>query len=91
MIRNGGQINENDSHCRVTDEQNRLRINVTIPPRSVRFPTLCIRKHRKKSLRLMDLQDGGMFGEPVADRLRHWAAEGRSVLFCGRGAAGKTT
>ena len=91
VIRNGGQINENDSHCRVTDEQSRLRINVTIPPRSVRFPTLCIRKHRKKSLRLRDLQNSGMFGEPVADMLRHWAAEGRSVLFCGRGAAGKTT
>jgi pilus assembly protein CpaF len=47
VIRNGGQINENDSHCRVTDEQNRLRINVTIPPRSVRFPTLCIRNTGK--------------------------------------------
>ncbi|NLO36785.1 MAG: CpaF family protein [Clostridiaceae bacterium] len=91
VIRNGGQINENDSHCRVTDEQNRLRINVTIPPRSVRYPTLSIRKHRQKSLHLPDLQASGMFDQAVADRLRHWAEEGRSVLFCGKGAAGKTT
>ena len=80
VIRNGGQINENDSHCRVTDEQNRLRINVTIPPRSVRFPTLCIRKHRKKSPSPSGSQMG-LFGEPSRTVMR-WAAEGRSVLFC---------
>ncbi|HOJ12388.1 MAG TPA: hypothetical protein PK733_17630, partial [Clostridiales bacterium] len=35
VIRNGGILNENDSHCRVTDEKRRLRINVSIKPRNI--------------------------------------------------------
>ncbi|NLM78803.1 MAG: CpaF family protein [Ruminococcaceae bacterium] len=91
IIRNGGTINENDSHCRVTDEQNRLRINVTVPPRSVRFPSLSIRKHRLRSLKLDDLIERRMLDRRTADRLRQWAQSDRTVLFCGKGAAGKTT
>jgi pilus assembly protein CpaF len=34
-IRNGGILNENDSHCRVTDEKWHLRINVSIKPRNI--------------------------------------------------------
>ena len=48
-IRNGGILNENDSHCRVTDERYRLRINVSIRPRNISGPAISIRKHRKNS------------------------------------------
>ena len=91
IIRNGGMINENDSHCRVADSQYRLRINVTIPPRSVNFATISIRKHRQKALDLDDLCELGMLDRPMADQLRRIASEGQSLLLTGRGAAGKTT
>lgn len=91
IIRNGGVINENDSHCRVTDDQYRLRINVTVPPRSIRYPAISIRKHSRRSLRLDDLAACGMMNSAVAAMLRGWAASDRTVMFCGKGAAGKTT
>lgn len=91
IIRNGGIINENDSHCRVTDDQYRLRINVTVPPRSIRYPSVSIRKHSRKSLRLDDLTGLGMMTGKMADQLKQWAFSDRTVLFCGKGAAGKTT
>ena len=91
VIRNGGLINENDSHCRVTDEQRRLRINVTVPPRSLNGPTISIRKHRRKSWHLDDLEQMGMLTAESSRVLSELAASGKSVLFCGKGAAGKTT
>ncbi len=91
IIRNGGIINENDSHCRVTDEEYRLRINVTVPPRSVRYPSLSIRKHSRNSLQLEDLVELAMLDEDLAGLLSDWAGSGRSLIICGKGAAGKTT
>lgn len=91
IIRNGGLINENDSHCRVTDVQNRLRINVTVPPRSLNGPTISIRRHRRKPWRLADLEAVGMLTPENRQLLADMAAGGRTVLFCGKGAAGKTT
>lgn len=91
IIRNGGIINENDSHCRVTDDRYRLRINVTVPPRSIRYPSVSIRKHSRKSLRLDDLAALGMMTREMTDQLKRWACSDRTVLFCGKGAAGKTT
>ena len=91
IIRNGGLINENDSHCRVTDEQHRLRINVTVPPRSLNGPTISIRRHRRKSWRLGDLERVGMLTSENRQMLASMAANGKTILFCGKGAAGKTT
>ena len=90
-VRNGGILNENDSHCRITDESRRLRINVSIFPRNINGPAISIRKHRKKSYNLDDLAALGMYGNSVCNYLKHLAASEASVLFCGKGAAGKTT
>jgi pilus assembly protein CpaF len=91
IIRNGGVINENDSHCRVTDERYRLRVNVTVPPRSVRYPTISIRKHPMKSWNLDDLVSMGMMNQSIAQKLAHWGKSNKTMLICGKGAAGKTT
>jgi pilus assembly protein CpaF len=91
IIRNGGIINENDSHCRVTDEQHRLRINVTVAPRSVKGASISIRKHRRQALTLTDLKDRGMLDETLVKVLAQTAKSDTTVLFCGKGAAGKTT
>ncbi|HOJ79880.1 MAG TPA: hypothetical protein PLG72_03425, partial [Clostridiales bacterium] len=69
-IRNGGILNENDSHCRVTDEKNRLRINVSIKPRNISSPAISIRKHRKTSYTIDDLKRLGMLDDEVAALLR---------------------
>jgi pilus assembly protein CpaF len=90
-IRNGGILNENDSHCRVTDEKNRLRINVSIKPRNISSPAISIRKHRKNSYRISDLLKLGMLDEELVHMLEGLAKSDASILFCGKGAAGKTT
>ena len=91
IIRNGGIINENDSHCRVTDERYRLRINVTVPPRSIPYPAISIRKHPVHSLKLDDLVRLKMMDQNLSWQISRWAQSGRSVMICGKGAAGKTT
>ena len=91
IIRNGGMINENDSHCRVSDSHCRLRINVTVPPRSVNHPSISIRKHRRTAWNLDELCSKGMFPSQLGEQLREWAASDRTILICGKGAAGKTT
>jgi len=90
-IRNGGILNENDSHCRVTDEKNRLRINVSIKPRNIAGPAISIRKHRKESYTLADLKRLGMLDDELHRLILGLAMSDASVLFCGKGAAGKTT
>lgn len=91
VIRNGGIINDNDSHCRIVDEKNRLRINVSIPPRNITGPSISIRKHRKKCYSLEKLLDLDMLTEESIDILKGLANKDSSVLFCGKGASGKTT
>ncbi len=91
IIRQGGVINENDSHCRVTDERFHLRINVTVPPRSVTGPTVCIRKHRRQAWLLPELASLGMFPPDVAGLLTALSQSDQSILICGKGASGKTT
>lgn len=90
-IRNGGILNENDSHCRVTDEKYRLRINVSIKPRNIAGPAISIRKHRKESYTLVDLKRLGMLDDELHRLILRLALSDASVLFCGKGAAGKTT
>lgn len=91
IIRNGGIINENDSHCRVVDEKLRLRINVSIPPRNVTGPSISIRKHRPKSYSLEELQEVGMLTLENRKILSDLAVMDASMVFCGKGASGKTT
>jgi pilus assembly protein CpaF len=91
IIRQGGLINENDSHCRVTDERYHLRINVTVPPRSVTFPTVCIRKHRRQAYLLPELAGLGMFPGSLTGTLEQISQSDQSILICGKGASGKTT
>lgn len=90
-VRNGGILNENDSHCRVTDEKNRLRINVSIKPRNIAGPAISIRKHRRDSYSLKDLEGIGMLDEELMGLLVKLSRSDASILFCGKGAAGKTT
>jgi len=90
-IRNGGILNENDSHCRVSDEKNRLRINVAIRPRNIAGPSISIRKHRKVSYTAEDLLYLGMLDRDSVAILKELVKSDRSILFCGKGAAGKTT
>ncbi|NSW90487.1 MAG: CpaF family protein [Firmicutes bacterium] len=90
-IRNGGILNENDSHCRVTDEKRRLRINVSIKPRNISGPAISIRKHRIKSYNLDDLVELGMIDNEIKTLIEKLAFSDATVVFCGKGAAGKTT
>lgn len=90
-IRNGGILNENDSHCRVTDEKKRLRINVSIKPRNVSGASISIRKHRRTSYTLEDLIELEMLNNELGSFLCSLAQSDSSVMFCGKGAAGKTT
>lgn len=90
-IRNGGILNENDTHCRVTDEKRRLRINVSIKPRNTSGPAISIRKHRIKSYTLDDLVELGMINGDIKELIRKLAFSDATVVFCGKGAAGKTT
>lgn len=90
-IRNGGILNENDSHCRVTDEERRLRINVSIRPRNVSGPAISVRKHRLKSYNLNDLVKLDMMDNQIKDLMKKLALSNATVIFAGRGAAGKTT
>lgn len=89
--RNYGIINENDSHCRVTDEKNRLRINVSIKPRCVSGPAISIRKQPQKSYTLNDLQKEGMFNSEIKNFLKKLALSNVNIVISGKGAAGKTT
>lgn len=91
IIRHGGVINENDSHCRVTDSEKRLRINVTVPPRSLKYPSLSIRKHSVKTPDLEYLMQAGMIDKSCIQLLSQLASTDQSIVICGKGASGKTT
>ena len=90
VARNGGVLNENRTHARVSDERYGLRINVTIPPRS-RETHLTIRKHRLVAYSLDELAGLGMLDGESLSILEKASKDMRSMLMIGRGAAGKTT
>jgi len=90
-IRSGGILNEDDTHCRTTDIDRKLRINVSIPPRNVSGPAISIRKHRNTAYKYQDLEKLGMLDGNSRELLESAAATEKSILFCGKGAAGKTT
>jgi len=91
IIRNGGMINEVDSHCRVSDIKNHLRINVAIKPRNVTGTSLNIRKHAQKTYTLDYLEECHMMTENQKAYLRSINKEKKNIIICGKGAAGKTT
>jgi len=91
IIRNGGIINENDAHARVSDAHYRLRINVTIAPRSVTGPSLCIRKHRRSPYDLEGLLRIGMMSVEVKRILLQIMSGHNRIIISGKGASGKTT
>ena len=90
-IRNLGILNENDSQCRVTDDKKRLRINISIKPRNVSGPAISIRKHRLISYTLDNLIELGMINNTMFKLFTAYDFNKKTVLFCGKGAAGKTT
>ncbi len=91
IIRHGGMINEVDSHCRVSDKVNHLRINVCIPPRNVYGTSLNIRKHIPHSFSYSELVQVGLCDEKSLLILSEINRTKSNVLICGKGAAGKTT
>lgn len=91
ITRNGGMLNDADSHCRVSDSKYKLRINATIPPRNVLTPTLNIRKHRQGVLTLEDLLNLKMITQEDHLKLKEMNRLKKSILICGKGGAGKTT
>ena len=90
-VRSGGFLNEDDTHCRTADIENKLRINVSIPPRNVSGPAISIRKHRHNPYTLPDLHSLGMLDDKSSEIINELTKSNSSILFCGKGAAGKTT
>ncbi|HPB16246.1 MAG: ATPase, T2SS/T4P/T4SS family [Clostridia bacterium] len=90
-LRNGGILNENDSHCRVADIQNKLRINISIYPRNISGPAISIRKHRKSAYTLKNLNELGMLDNISTDILKKTLSTRHTIILCGKGGSGKTT
>lgn len=88
VIRNGGIINENDSHARVSDENYKLRINVSICPRNTMGTSLSIRKHKTKAYSLEDLLNLKMYDQKIYGFLK---GLNNNFLISGKGGVGKTT
>ena len=91
VTRNGGVINEVDNHCRVSDSQHFLRINVCISPRNNDGTSLNIRKHKRFSYSWEELQSLGFLDAASMSLLKMINFEKKNMLICGKGAAGKTT
>lgn len=90
-LRNGGILNENDTHCRVSDEKRRLRVNLSIPPRNLSGSAISVRKHPMKNYTFEDLIGFGMMNEEIAKYLKGLAVSNKSILITGKGGSGKTT
>lgn len=90
-LRNGGILNENDTHCRVADEKRRLRVNLSIPPRNLTGSAISIRKHPMKNYTVDDLIGYRMMNREVAEYLIELALSNKSILITGKGGSGKTT
>lgn len=90
-VRSGGFLNDDDTHCRTTDFKRKLRINVSIPPRNVSGPAISIRKHRDRAYSYDELEKLGMLDKESRKIIESAAPTEKSIIFCGKGAAGKTT
>lgn len=75
-----------------TNDKFRLRFNITTPYiNSVEWPYLHIRKISKKKRGMDYLLKAGMLDQKIADYLINCARNGKGLIFCGKGASGKTT
>jgi pilus assembly protein CpaF len=90
-LRNGIVLDKKDGCCRAADEKYRLRIRISISPRNRTGPAISIRKHRRESYVLDELQALGMLDGESANLLEELSTGSASVIFCGKAAAGKTT
>lgn len=90
-VRSGGFLNDDDTHCRTIDLKRKLRINVSIAPRNVSGPAISIRKHRENAYSYDELEKLGMLDKNSRGIIESAAPTRKSILFCGKGAAGKTT
>ena len=91
VIRNGGMLNEVDSHCRVSDIKYALRINATIKPRNTSGATLSIRKHPKECYTLESLVGKGFMTQSQKNKLIEYNQQKKNIIICGKGGSGKTT
>ncbi len=88
----GGVLNYDEALVRFVDEKNRLRIICAIDPISHMSSTIVFRKHRKDSFDMDDLLEIGMFDTQLKAIMENIAHRGDiSVMFTGKGGAGKTT
>lgn len=90
-LRNGGILNDNDSHCRVADIEHKLRINISIYPRNISGSAICIRKHRNNAYTMDDLMLLGMLDSKSRDLIAQTAESKKTMIICGKGGSGKTT
>ncbi len=75
-----------------TNAKFRMRLNITTPYiNSSSYPYLHIRKISKKKRGMDYLLKAGMLDQRIADYLIEKARYGKGIIFCGKGASGKTT
>jgi len=91
IIRNGGMLNEVDSHCRVSDTKYALRINASIKPRNTSGATLSIRKHPIECYTLENLVDMRFMTRIQKDKMLQYNQGKKNIIICGKGGSGKTT
>lgn len=89
VVRHGGVINESSAHDRVADDEHRLRINVSIPPRNLKHSSLNIRCHNLS--RSLDDLEGVMLTKEQREKVEAMIKEGKKFLIVGKGGSGKTT
>lgn len=91
IVRNNGILNENYSQERVSDDKYKLRINVSIPPRSQKHTSMNIRKHRQNPYDLEALVKLNMITTEQHDFLKSMVDQKKRYIIAGKGGAGKTT
>jgi pilus assembly protein CpaF len=86
----GRRVDENSPICdaRLPDGS---RVNVVLPPVSVKGPALTIRKMRQKRLEVHDLVTNGTLTEPMVQFLKACVSARMNILVAGGGTSGKTT
>ncbi len=91
VIRHGGMINLRDTHCRVSDRGNKLRINVCIPPRNTTGTSIHIRKHVGEAYTFIMLMQRDYFDFEACHIVKELNESGKSIVIAGKGGSGKTT
>ncbi|MGV8149592.1 MAG: ATPase, T2SS/T4P/T4SS family [Alkaliphilus sp.] len=86
----GGDLNQDKALVKFEDKYNKLRIICAVPPVAMNSMVV-FRKHRGEAFNLEDLIKIGMLTEEMAVDLTKYIRAGANIVFCGRGAAGKTT